>query len=76
MSSTKKDCESDSSESESETIPCAQKCARCGRYLLQNQSIVPDPKRKNWYSHHKCVYLYVQRKTIRYNQLKSQTQSS
>lgn len=74
MSSTKKDCESDSSEYE--TIPYAQKCARCRKYLLQDQVIIPDPKYKNWYSHHNCVYLYTQRKTIRYNQLKSQIQSS
>jgi hypothetical protein len=76
MSNTKKEYETDSSESESETIPSAQKCARCGRYLLQDQSIVLDPKHKNWYSHLNCVYLYIQRKTIRYNQLKLQTQSS
>jgi len=47
------------SESEDETFPCAQKCARCGRYLLQGQKIIHDPKHKNWYSHANCVKLYI-----------------
>jgi len=49
------------SESEEETYPMAQKCARCGRYLLQSQKIVKDPKHKNWYSHANCVRLYHKR---------------
>ncbi len=50
-----------SSESEDDTFPMAQKCARCGRFLLQSQKIVKDPKHKNWYSHANCVRLYWKR---------------
>ena len=55
---------SHSSESEDETFPLAQKCARCGRYLLQSQKVVPDPKHKNWYSHAKCVKLWQRNKSV------------
>lgn len=45
------------SDSEDETFPLAQKCARCNKYLLSMQKIIPDPKHKNWYSHAECILI-------------------
>lgn len=57
-----------------EVIPLAQKCSRCGHFLLQSQEIIPDPKRKYWYAHANCVQLFM-RKRKNKNKLKTFTTS-
>lgn len=51
-----------STDTEDESIPYAQKCGRCNKYLLQDQETIQDPKHKNWYSHKSCVESYLQNK--------------